>query len=173
MNYFLELVSSRESVRDYDPNRTVDESVLRRILEAGRLAPSAKNSQPWKFCLISTPAMLARVRAAYAGDWFRKAPHILVVIGDRNKAWSRQFDGYCSIEVDLTISMDHMILAAESEGVSTCWVAAFDPATLRQALELKANEVVFAMTPLGYPPSGFKKKANKQRTKLEDVVRYL
>ena len=57
---------------------------------------------------------------AYARDWFQKAPHVLIVLGDKKKSWNRSYDNYNSIETDLTIAMDHMILAAENEGVGSC-----------------------------------------------------
>lgn len=169
----LELVKTRESIRSYDPNRPVDRAVLERILEAGRLAPSAANRQPWRFIVVSSPEMLAKVRPCYPKPWFQDAPHILAVTGARDRAWIRAADRYNSIETDLTIAMDHMILAAEAEGVGTCWIAAFDPAVLRQALGLKENEAVFAITPLGYPRAGFVKKGVKDRKPLEEVAEFI
>ena len=58
---FYELIRGRESIRNYDPGRPLDEETLYRILEAGRVAPSAVNYQPWRFLLISSPGMLAKV----------------------------------------------------------------------------------------------------------------
>lgn len=167
---FLDLVRSRESIRNYDPARPVAREVLERILEAGRLAPSAANRQPWRFLVISSPEMLAKVRPCYSRSWFADAPQILVVTGDRGAAWTRMGDGYNAIETDLTIAMDHLILAATAEGVGTCWIAAFDPQVLRSALALKENETVFAITPLGYPKPDFQRKITKDRKPLTEVV---
>ena len=69
--------------------------------------------------------------------------------------------------------MDHMILAAENEGVGTCWIAAFDPVVLKDALDLEEHEKVYAITPLGYPHKGFTKRAEKVRKELKDIVIYL
>jgi nitroreductase len=170
---FYELVRGRESIRSYDPQKPVDKETLYRILDAGRLAPSAVNYQPWRFLVISSGEMLARVRPCYGRDWFSDAPHILVVVGLKDKAWVRQKDGYNSLETDLTIAMDHMILAAEYEGVGTCWVGAYDPFMLREVLELKENEIIYSITPLGYPKEGFTKKGDKKRKTLEEVVIFL
>jgi nitroreductase len=167
---FYELIRNRESIRDYDPNRPLDPTVLTRILEAGRLAPSAANRQPWRFLVISSPEMLEKVRPCYSGSWFQEAPHILVVVGDKSQSWVRDRDGYNSIETDVTIAMDHMILAAEFEGVATCWIAAFNPDILREALSLTDNELVFSITPLGYPKEGFRKKPSKQRKAFSEIV---
>lgn len=170
---FYELIRSRESIRSYDPAKPVDEAVIYRILEAGRLAPSAANRQPWRFLVISSREMLDRVRPCYLRPWFQEAPHVLIVVGSVNESWVRGSDGYNSIETDLTIAMDHMILAAEYEGVATCWIAAFDPVILKKALAIKDSERIFAITPLGYPKEGFVKKGDKQRKPLNEVARIL
>jgi nitroreductase len=170
---FHKLVVGRESIRSYDPNRPVEDEVLNRILEAGRLAPSAANHQPWRFLLVSSQEGLERVRKCYSREWFQDAPHILAVMGCVDDAWVRSKDGYNSLETDLTIAMDHLILAAESEGVATCWIAAFDRDILYDALSVKNNERIFAITPLGYPKRGFKKKGDKQRKPLEEILRRL
>ncbi len=169
---FTRVICERESIRSYDPARPVDKQVLERILDAGRIAPSAANKQPWRFLLVSSREMLTQVRRCYQKPWFQDAPHVLVVTGRPGEAWSRQ-DAWNSIETDLAIAMDHMILAAENEGVGTCWVAAYDPMVLRAALGLGPDDRVYAVTPLGYPKAGFTKKGQKQRKTLQDVVRYL
>jgi len=170
---FYNLIRTRESIRVYDPARPVEEDKLRRILEAGRLAPSAANYQPWHFLIISSSGMLAKVRACYERDWFTDAPNILIVTGNKTDAWVRKYDGYNSLETDLTIAMDHMILAAENEGVGTCWIAAFNPEILREALSLKENDEIYAITPLGYPKKGFVKKGRKNRKPLDEIIRFL
>lgn len=110
--------------------------------------------------------------ASYRSRWFQDAPHVLVVAGRRADAWTRA-DGYNSLETDLTIALDHLILAAEAEGVGTCWIAAFDPAALRRALPLAEDETVFALTPLGYPRADYVKKGTKDRKPLREVVEFL
>lgn len=170
---FYKLIKNRESIRNYDPEKPVDEATLTRILEAGRLAPSAANRQPWRFLVISSQEMLRKVRQCYLQSWFQDAPQILVVVGDTDKSWVRKSDGYNSIETDLTIAIDHMILAAEYEGVATCWIAAYDPIILRKALSLRDNERIFSITPLGYPRLGFIKKHDKKRKPLNEVVQIL
>jgi len=170
---FAELIRSRESIRNYDPDRPVSKEIIEKILEAGRLAPSACNDQPWLFLVIQSATMLESVRACYSRPWFKDAPHILVVVGLKDKAWVRGFDGYNSIETDIAIAFTHMVLAAENEGVGTCWIEAYDPKILGKALELDENQVVFGITPLGYPRTGFMKKGNKTRKSMEEIVRYL
>ncbi len=170
MEYY-DLIRSRETLRNYESERKVPEEILNRVLEAGRLAPSASNRQPWTFVLVSSEKVLREVTASYQRPWFQDAPHVLVVIGDKTKSWVRPYDGYNSIETDLAIAMDHMILAAENEGVGACWIIAFDYEKLAAALDISDNEVVYCMAALGYPKAGYQKKGNKIRKPLEEIVR--
>jgi nitroreductase len=170
---YTELIHCRESIRNYDPDRPVLREILERILDAGRMAPSACNYQPWKFLVISSSAMLEKVRDCYQRDWFGDAPHILVILGLKDQAWKRSYDGYNSIETDIAIAMTHIILAAENEGIGACWVAAYDPALLKEAINPGENQVIFGITPLGYPKAGFQKTLMKKRKSLEEIVDFL
>lgn len=170
---FNDLIRSRESIRNYDPSRPVPKKILEKILDAGRVAPSACNFQPWRFLVISSAEMLEKLRTCYERDWFKEAPHILVIVGHRNKAWNRSYDNYNSVETDLAIALTHIILSAENEGVGTCWIEAYNPATLKEVLNLKDNEVVFGITPLGYQKPGFKKSLSKKRKPLGDIAEFL
>lgn len=169
---FGDVILQRESVRNYDPMKTVDGKVLERILEAGRIAPSAANFQPWHFYLVSSYPVLEKVRKCYDRPWLQDAPHILVVAGNRKEAWRRP-DGYNSLETDLAIAMTHIILAATDEGVATCWIAHFDYPKLREALQLKSYEEVFGLTPLGYPGKSYTKRREKNRKPVSEIVTFL
>ena len=136
------------------------------------LSPSAANLQPWEFLVIESEPLLSRVKEAYSRDWLQDAPQILVVSGFENQAWQRRFDGYRSIETDLAIAMTHLLLAATDEGVATCWISAFDPQTLAHALELKEDQRVYGITPLGYAAASVG-RSPKTRKQLEQVVRFL
>lgn len=167
---YRELIAFRESIRSYDPERPVERIVLERICEAGRIAPSAANRQPWKFIIISSEEGLKKIRPCYYKDWFQDAPHILAVVGDTSQAWVRRSDNRSFIETDLAIALDHLILAATDEGVATCWISNFNPEKVRIALDLKPEEVVYGITPLGYPRKEFQRKGTKDRKMLGDVM---
>jgi nitroreductase len=173
MKSFHELIIHRESIRDYDPGRQVEKEKLERILDAGRLAPSAANRQPWRFYLVSDARYREKLCRCYPRPWFCNAPHVLVVAGRYEEAYVRRADGYNTLETDLAIAMDHMILAADAEGVASCWIVAFDPEMLKQTGIVQPDEKVFAITPLGYPPKGFVRKGVKERKKREEVVKYI
>ena len=170
---YTELIENRESIRNYDPGRIVPKEILEKILNAGRIAPSARNLQPWKFLVISSSDMLDKVKAGYNRDWFKDAPHILVVLGLSDQAWKRTYDGYSSIETDVAIAMTHIILAAENEGVGTCWIAAYNPFLLKEALNPGENQIIFGITPLGYPKRGFQKSMIKRRKSMDEIAEFL
>jgi nitroreductase len=169
---FAALVQGRESIRGYDPARPLDRAVLERILDKARLAPSAANRQPWRFVVVASREALVRVRACYPRPWFQEAPCVIAVTGRTGEAWTRG-DGWNSIETDLAIAMDHVVLSAENEGVAACWIAAFDLPVLRSALGLLPDEKVYSIATLGYPKPGSAKKGQKQRKPLSEVVKYL
>jgi nitroreductase len=167
---FYDLIKNRESVRDYNPDKKITEEVLNRILNAGRLAPSASNRQPWRFVLVSSSKKLKEVHACYHREWFKQSPHVLVIVGDKSKSWKRSYDNFDSIQIDLTIAMDHMILAAENEGVGTCWIIAYDYDLLASTIGVKEDEVIYCITPLGYQNRNYQKRNNKIRKDLAEVV---
>ena len=125
------------------------------------------------FYLSLQKKKLEEVRACYKKSWFQQAPHILIIIGDKTKSWVRSYDGYNSIETDLAIAMDHIILAAEYENIGTCWVADYDFKILSNAISLKENEVIFSITPLGHQNKGYKKHGNKKRKHLEEIIKII
>jgi len=170
-NKFYELISNRRSIRAYDPGRNVPDDTMGRILEAGRLAPTASNRQPLTFHLICDKKVLEQLHHCYSRSWFHNAPSVLVLTGKREDAWVRTYDGYNSLEIDAAIMMDHMILAAESEGVSTCWIIAFDPEVVKKVLKLDDGEIPLIMTPLGYYPDGYEKREMPDRKALQELVK--
>lgn len=163
---FHELIRRRHSVREYraDP---VPEAVLGRILEAGRLAPTAANRQPFRIVVLETASRREALERVYPRAWFPQAPVVLCVCGVPGEAWVRR-DGRSHLDVDVAIVMDHLILAATDEGLGTCWIANFDVDAARRVFEARDGEVPLLLTTLGYaagPPGP------RQRRPLEELVR--
>jgi nitroreductase len=163
---FAELVRQRYSVRAYKPD-PIPEPVLARVLEAGRLAPTAANRQPFRILVLSTAGRAEELAKMYHRPWFSQAPLVLGVCSVAAEAWVRR-DGKSYADVDAAIVMDHLVLAATSEGLGTCWVGAFDPAAVREALGLPAGVEPVAFTPLGYPAD---QPAQKKRKSMEELLR--
>jgi nitroreductase len=164
---FTELVKKRYSVRAYKSDPVEDET-LQLVLEAARLAPTAVNRQPFQFIVIQTAGREAELQRVYRRGWFVQAPLVICACAIPDQAWSRM-DGKPYADVDVTIAMDHLILAATEQGLGTCWIAAFDPAAAREVLALPDGVEPIAFTPLGYPADQL---GPKQRKPLADLVRY-
>jgi len=164
---FSNLSRQRYSVRAYksDP---VDENKLQQVLEAARLAPTAANRQPFQLIVIHTAGRQDELKRLYHREWFSQAPIVIGICALPGPAWVRR-DGKNYADVDATIAMDHLILAATDLGLGTCWVAAFDPAAAREILRLPHDVEPVAFTPLGYPSDQPKPK---QRKPLAELVRY-
>ena len=147
---FQELAENRRSVRAYKPD-AVPEELLQQVLEAGRLAPSACNKQPWRFIVVKSETGRRALGAAYAREWFWKAPIVIAVCILTKEAWVRSYDGKNYAMVDGALAMDHMMLAAAELGLGTCWIGAFDPTAAREILNLPDGVEIVGMTPLGFP----------------------
>ena len=163
---FYQVIRSRRSIRAYKPD-PVESDKLDRILEAGRLAPSACNLQPWAFVLISDPAIRKDFKKVYKQTWLCQAPVILVICADTKKAWKR-WDGQEYWQVDCAIAMQNMISAAAAEGLGACWIAAFDESACVKLLNLPPGIRPVAITPIGYPAET--KAPVADRLPLEDIL---
>jgi nitroreductase len=164
---FAELIKKRYSVRAYKAD-AVEEDTLQQVLEAARLAPTAANRQPFRIIVIHTAGREAELRNIYHREWFAQAPLLLCICGVPAQAWRRS-DGKNYTDVDVSIAMDHLVLAATDLGLGTCWVAAFNPAAARQVLCLPDGVEPIAFTPLGYPAD---QPRPKERKTLSELVRY-
>jgi len=166
---FYEVIKERKSVRKYKPDPIPDD-VLNRILEAGRIAPSAKNIQPWHFIVIQNPEIKEMVAEACRGQRFMaEAPVIICGCALEDIAWGRMGGYMSSFAVDLAIAMEHMILAATNEGLGTCWVGAFVEKDVKKILKIPDNVRVVALTPVGYPAEVPRDRGRKL---LKDIVSY-
>ncbi len=144
---FYEVVKQRRSIRNFKPTPIAAE-VLGRIWTAVQLAPSACNLQPWRFLMIRSVQTRARLQGLLS-EWVFTAPLIVAAVGNRWHAWKR--DGESIHAVDVAIATEHLVLAATSEGLGTCWICAFDRSAVHSALGLSQEWEPVAIIPLGYP----------------------
>jgi nitroreductase len=149
MTRFLDIAKRRYSCRRYDP-RPVESEKLDLILEAGRIAPSAVNLQPWHFFVIRDPDGLEKICRTYHRDWLGTAPCVIVICGDHNQSWKRR-DGKDHCDIDVAITTDHMTLQATELGLATCWICNFDPLKVREVLDLPGHLEPAVLLPVGYP----------------------
>lgn len=165
----MEAIKTRRSVRRYKPT-PVPEALLKEVLNAARLAPSAENSQPWKFVVVRDEQTKLRLAVAANGQKFMaQAPIIVVACGIPDEAFPT-VGGYMSSHViDVSIALDHLTLVAHGSGLGTCWIAAFKEEKVREVLGIPEDVRVVAMTPLGYPDEAPERSPRKN---LEELVVY-
>jgi nitroreductase len=164
---FIDIAAGRYSVRNYK-NVPVEKEKILKVLEAGRLAPSAVNYQPLHFIVITDGNVKNKVLEVYSRDWIRKAPVLIVVCGDHSQSWKRK-DGKDHCDIDAAISADHITLAAADMGLGTCWVCAFDAEKCHKVLDLPENLEAIALLPMGYP-SQENYQPEKKRKSLSEIV---
>jgi len=116
----LEVITKRRSVRSYDP-RPIPEDVMSRLCDALRFAPSACNYQPWRFVLVTDPKLKEQLVDAARGQKFiAEAPVVVVGVGFPGEAYKKMGGEGNSVEIDIAIALDHLMLAAAEEGLGTC-----------------------------------------------------
>ena len=142
-------IKTRHSVRSYQ-DKPVEPEKLQQVLEAARLAPSASNSQDWKFIVVQdAQTRQALAKACHNQAFIAQAP---VVIAACSTNPSRLMaSGQSAAAVDLAIAVDHITLAATELGLGSCWIGAFDAPAVAKLLAVPADAVVVHVLPLGYP----------------------
>lgn len=175
---FLDLVSSRQSVRAFDPDRSVEKEKIERIIEIARLAPSACNAQPWSFVVVDDPELKNKVADATSSrvlgmnHFTKQAPvHLLLVeekvnISSGIGGWIKKKD---FAQMDLGIVAAHIVLAAEAEGLGTCIVGWFDEDKVKDLLHIPASKRVWLDIVVGY---GTQPLRNKNRKSIDKIVSY-
>lgn len=178
MNTFLELSQSRQSDRAFDASRPVEKEKLIRILEAGRLAPSACNSQPWHFIVVDEPELKNKVADATATkilglNHFTKQAPVHIVIVEEKVNFSSGIgtmvkDKYFA-HVDIGIVASHITLAAADEGLGSCILGWFDEPKMRSLLNIPSNRRVLLDIIIGYSTQTWREK---KRKKTEEIISY-
>jgi len=163
----MEAIEKRRSVRSYQ-NKSVSEEKLKKILEAARLAPSAKNLQSYKFIVVKDQKLRDKLMEAAANQSFvGEAPVVIVGV-----SLNPDYVMTCKIPaypIDVAIALDHITLAATEEGLGTCWVGKFYQDKVKEILNIPEKYKVVALLALGYPADS---PDIKYRKPLKELVCY-
>lgn len=168
---FLELAKKRYSVRKYE-TRKVEKEKLLKILEAGRVAPTAANLQPHSIIVVETSEgleKLGKCARAYG------EPLALIVCGNHDVAWKRPFDNKDFSDIDVSIVTDHMMLQATELGLGTVWIGYFNAAVLKEEFNLPHNVEPINILAVGYPAgeAAAPDRHDKARKSLDEIVHYV
>ena len=168
---FSEVIKNRYSCKNFS-DKEVEKEKLDRILEAGRVAPTAKNLQEQHIYVVQSEKGLAAIDKATPCRYH--APMVLVVAYHKNNVFTYPGGKRDSGTEDASIVATHMMLAAYNEGVDSCWINFFDPDELAQALHLPEEEEILMLLDLGIAAEGTKALPNhNSRKDLAETVSYL
>ncbi len=145
---FEKLIDERYSVRNFKPEH-LPQTVIDKILEAGHKAPTGCNYQPQRILVLNTDESIEKLKECTKCHF--NAPTAMLVCHNRDESWKRIYDGALSSPVDAVIVTTYMMLAAQNEGVGTCWVMHFDPAKMRETFSIPENVEPVALLVMGYP----------------------
>ena len=167
---FIELAKRRCSVSAYE-DRKVEPEKLERILEAARIAPTAKNLQPVKLLAVQSREGLEKVGKAAN---IYGAPLAIIVCADHQRAWTRPFDGKRSTDIDASILTDHMMLEATELGLGSVWICFFKPDVLREEFSLPEHLEPVNILAVGYASGApaSPDRHDKARVPMDELVSY-
>lgn len=165
---FLELAKQRYSCRSFSDKKIEKEKLLK-ILEAGRLAPTAANYQPQRILVIQDEENLSKLGECTKFGW--NAPVMMIICYDKNISWKRKYDNNDEGTVDASIVTTHMMLEIQSLGLGTTWIGYFDPDKVKEVYNIPDNFEVIALMPVGYPSEDSKpSKMHDERQPLDEIV---
>lgn len=169
---FTEVIKARYACRKFGPQE-VEPEKLEAILQAGRLAPTAKNLQEQRIYVVKSPEYLNKIDALTPCRY--GASVCLVVAYDSRNVYTYPGRSRDSGVEDASIAATHMMLAAADLGVQSCWVNFFNPDDMAAALGLPEHEKVVMLMPLGYAelPKGAPAKLHTERRPLSETISYL
>jgi len=164
----MQAIQTRKSVRAF-LDRPVEDEKLRKVLEAGRLAPSASNRQEWRFVIVRNPETRKHL-AEIAGqqDFVGQAPVLIVACAETDGYTMRC--GQPCYPIDVAIALDHITLAAVEQGLGTCWIGKFDEQKVKDCLGIPEGVRVVELMPLGYPADA--SPVEKRRLPIDAIVKY-
>ena len=168
---FNEVIKNRYSCKKFDGIK-VEKDKLNQILEAGRLAPTAKNLQEQKIYVVESADALAKIDEVTPCRY--GATTVLIVAFDKNNVFEYPGEKRDSGIEDATIVATHMLLAATNVGIDSCWINFFDPDKLAKNLNLPSNEEILMVMDLGYAAPNTKALDNHYSRKvLNETVKYI
>lgn len=168
---FIKVIKNRYACKKFD-GRAVSKEQLDAILEAGRLAPTAKNFQEQRIYVVQSAESLAKIDKITPCRY--GASTVLVVAFDTKNVFVYPGEKRDSGVEDATIVATHLMLAAKNAGVDSCWINFFDPELAAKELGLPDNEEVLMMLDLGYAAEGIKPLSlHEQRKPLSETVVYM
>lgn len=171
-----ELIRNRQSIRSYDAARPVSRTDIQQLIESARLAPSACNSQTWRFVAVTDRKVLDRIhdegmRLGVGNHFLKEAPCLIVGCSKLDllaNTVGRAVSGIDYYQVDLGIAMEHMALKAVELGLGTCWIGWFHEKSIRKILGIPRGIKVTCLLSVGYPADPSIRE--KKRKTMDEIL---
>jgi nitroreductase len=173
----LDLIISRQSDRKYS-DKTIEKEKLDRIVEAGRMAPSACNAQPWKFIVVNYPQLVQKIAEAASAKligmngFVAQAPVILVIVREKPNMSSKVGSTIKNKDyslIDIGTATENICLQAKAEGIGSCIIGWFDERMMKKLLDIPKSKRVELIITLGYSLS---EKREKRRKPVDEIVSF-
>ena len=165
---YEKLIKERKSTRLFS-SKEVESEKIDQILECGRIAPTAKNSQPFKIYVVKSEEGIKKIDKCTMCRY--KSPLVFIICGDEEKSYIK--DGRASYVVDASIVTTHMMLEATNIGVDNIWIEMFDGKKIKELYDIPSDLEPVCLLPIGYksklcPPSPM----HKIRKSMDKIVEY-
>lgn len=177
MGNFFELTAKRESCRDYS-DKQVDTEILRKCIEAARIAPSACNSQPWSFTVVNNSELSSKVAKCLQELGMNKFTDncpAFVIVTEEEATLIARIGGKAKNQeyapIDIGLATAHLVLAATEQGLSSCIIGMFKESKLKELLDIPKSKRIRLVIAVGYAATD--KIREKNRKKLEDISRFM
>lgn len=162
----FEAIQKRYSCRSWQ-DREIESDKLTRVLDAARLAPSARNFQDWRFVVVQDQSLRTQlIEAANNQEFVGNAPTIIVACSNSDYVMRC---GQAIAPIDISIALEHIALQATAEGLATCWIGSFFPEKVRPILGIPDNIEIVELMPIGYPADTC---PPKKRQPLEEIAAF-
>jgi len=161
----VDTILTRRSIRKYE-SKPIPKEVLEKILEAGRMAPSAMNRQSWHFVVVTDDAVKHELSNGLYNRFIRTAPVVIVGCARRDR-----IAGELSI-ISAAIALENMVIAAWASGVGSCWIGAFQNNKIKRLLAIPENWEIVGLIPFGYPAETPKPHTKKPLTEITSYNKF-
>ena len=177
MSDYFDLITRRESCRNFDPNRSVEKEKLQRCAEAAWIAPSACNGQPWKYLIVTNPELNEKLRPLMMelgmNKFVKNCPAFAVVLEEATVlkvSLSQKFKDQDFAPIDVAFSASQFCYAATEQGLSTCIIGWHNEPKIRELFNLAGNERVRMVLAVGYAKTDALRE--QKRKPIDEVVKY-
>lgn len=167
---FIKFASERFSVRNFE-NKHIESHIIEKILKAGHIAPTGCNNQPQRILVMNTDSSIEKLKNCTKCHF--NAPTAMLVCYNQDESWIRPYDGAMSAPVDAVIVATHIMLAAHSFGIGSCWVMHFNPQKMADTFNIPNNIKPVALIVMGYPSQDAQPlKLHSQYRPINETVVY-